>query len=184
MFNDLAKFYLNAKKQWSAWIAATRGKCFLPLPVLNSPEEVNNLVQQLKYTGDGPYGMLDFTQDPKFLYWHIEQARQYQNNGPARNLADLFTYPNWPMIDCDDYAELAYALFNKMGWCSNKLILIDPKLTMSHVVCEFWKPNEYMNTYGIVDTNGLHYFTGGICEAHAFFSELYKVSYNFPIVQG
>jgi hypothetical protein len=160
---QLSQVYLRAKKLWSFLIATILFWQRATLPVLSNEYDVNSLIQELKYTGDGPFGMLDFVQRAERSYYHILRARK---KGKEKYW--------WPMIDCDDYAELARRLFEEMGWESELMVIVDPGLKMSHVICRFLRPD---GTLGTVDTNGLRYWNR-MDEAVAYFGQIYKTSYE------
>ncbi len=158
MFQFLISTYQSWKNAWSPLFA---GKQSLVLPILANAAQVNDLVQELIYTGDPFTGVGDFTQSAEYLYWCVDQSRRDPRF-------------QWPSVDCDDYAELARGLFRKMpNFVAQRMILLDVSLTKSHVVCWFRTPDM---KYGTIDTNGLNYFTS-TNQMKKFFEQLYGVKY-------
>lgn len=147
MLKTIARGYLTAKRVWSLWLGRTVYWQRAPLPSLGSAVEVMHFVGLLKYTGDGPFGLLDHVHGAEFLCWHIRES--VFAGGKE-------VYRGWPMIDCDDYAELAVALFLKMGWFATRVVLVDRRVVKSHVVCAFYQ--RIGDSLGTVDTNGLRWW--------------------------
>jgi len=169
MMNDLqirslAGPYLRVKMALSCAIGALFWWERAELPVLGSAEEVESLVSELVYTGDGPMGIADFIQRADRVHWHVLRARKAKASGKAYR---------WPMIDCDDYANYAKQLFLKMGWKARIVNLVDPGIVKSHTICWFESPH---GTVGTVDTNGLIYWES-LRTAAASFSRALSAQY-------
>lgn len=150
--------YQFAKNIWSTWFGGPQRAA---LPTLTNVEQVNEVVQKLKYTGDPWNGIGDFTHTPEHLYWCVLESTRDPNF-------------RWPSIDCDDYAELARGLCRKMGIRAERWILVDVKsMVWTHVICMF----RLGQKYGTIDTNGLNWHESKDA-VKKFFETVYNIRYH------
>lgn len=113
----------------------------VPLPVFRTPQGIAGyMAERFIYRPDPLSGALDYYTHPETIEWMLGHS------------PDDWRYS----CDCDDFAVYAYLALSRLPGVVPRLVtLVDLGIRWSHVVTAF---RDQGGSFGVIDTNGLHYF--------------------------